>query len=688
MAPLPASESHAMLEGMTTCKSSEAFVELAEVRAGAAAFYDVERLRRYVAGEASLASLGCIEDYVCLDNAARVGSGSFSHVLRAEDRISREPVALKVIPMAKLQDAGEDEERLRQEVGVMSEFRHPNLVRIYGVARGENALPGMESGPPYFCIIMQYVAGHEPLSNAIRRGGSQPQLALRVMPQLANALALIHARGVVHRDVWSENVLINQVGHVVLVDFGSAEYVSAPFAANRRLNMPYVSPEASQRRPQQPGDDAWALGLLLTEIVTGRFVAERMGRTDVPLHSAPRALSQAAAETAAIGGPVIGRLAWRLLEANAARRLSMEDLLVMVPQMLPSIVPSVKPPAPKPVACSTAAAAAASAAAAALRASSLSRTPIAGGGGQGLLNLSISTPQREASVGWRIKGTSSPTRSPGPVAEVATTRWTPSRRISLTPPNGGIHCQGHGGPHHASNGFCTPRAPAATTAPSAATTPRGGNGGKSPDASSKLGSFVAGPTPHGSAIAPVVSRRGSWVLQAPQTGSYVAPGSAPMHADMNNGVMTKSTSGSCIHFPNSNMGSLVASVTASSLAAPSTFASSPTRSSTNLAASRPLATEEKCVTPRRSLNGLSCNAGQAGHAPAPVYYTPRGVKNLPEGAQESPQLYTTKACHPVLVTRRVSAASRPYILHEFQHVAGNNAADGPVNLWHFYNALA
>lgn len=210
----------------------------------------------------------------------------------------------------------------------MREIDHPHLVRLVDVMASWNHVPHVQSDPPHVCIAMEYVADSEPLSSALRKQGPSLPLAMQVLPQLAAALGLMHKSGLVHRDVWSENVLVcERTGRAVLVDLGCAEYVGSEPAVNSKLNIPYMSPEAARGLPQATGDDCWAVGLLMTEILTGRFVAERLGRSDWPIHFNPQALADAIQEAVHLGGALLGRICAQLLDITASQRLSMVEVI-------------------------------------------------------------------------------------------------------------------------------------------------------------------------------------------------------------------------------------------------------------------------------------------------------------------------------------------------------------------------
>lgn len=291
-----------------------------------------DRLVKYLEGELSVDALEHLDDRVDTAGSVKIGSGSLGDVILVREKATGHQLAAKVISLQRLLQSGANEARIRREVQAMRELDHPNIVRLVGVLVCRHHLAHVGSEPPYICILMEYVRNSEPLSNVLRRSGPQPQLSLRVVAQLVSALAQMHSRGLVHRDVWSENVLVDSKrGSVVLVDLGNAEFFDrGPVVHSAHMNLPYLSPQCTQGERQQPGDDCWALGLLITELVTGRFVLDRAGRTDVPLHFKRAMLKEAISETVAKGGPVLGKLCPMFLEVDASRRLSMADALAEI----------------------------------------------------------------------------------------------------------------------------------------------------------------------------------------------------------------------------------------------------------------------------------------------------------------------------------------------------------------------
>mmetsp|Transcript_103525 Transcript_103525/g.259553 ORF Transcript_103525/g.259553 Transcript_103525/m.259553 type:complete len:536 (-) Transcript_103525:82-1689(-) len=278
----------------------------------------------------SLDRLPQLEERVHIQGAVKIGSGNLGVVLLVQDRqnLGRK-IAVKVISLKLVRDTGSEEARVWREVQIMRDLGpHPHMVQLVDVLASWQRVPHVAGDPPHVCIAMEYIADSEPLSNVLRRCGSSPTLASQVLPQLADALSLMHQTGLVHRDVWSENVLVSErTGRAVLVDLGCAEYVSSESAVTSKLNIPYMSPEAAQGLQQAPGDDCWALGLVLSEMLTGRFVADRLGRSDLPIHYNMQVLSETVSEAAVKGGPLLGSICTHLLDMSAEQRSSMAEVV-------------------------------------------------------------------------------------------------------------------------------------------------------------------------------------------------------------------------------------------------------------------------------------------------------------------------------------------------------------------------
>ena len=188
-------------------------------------------------------------------------SGGMGEVFRGRDRLSGDPVAVKVL----LGGQATDLERFRRETQVLARLSHPGIVRY--VAHG--ALP---SGAPY--LVMEWLEGHD-LENRLQRGRLTVEESVTVAVQVAMALEAAHELGVVHRDIKPKNLLLvgGRLDRVKLIDFGiaRAQGTVQMTQAGMLMGTPgYMAPEqCTSEQALDARADVYALGCLLFECLTG-----------------------------------------------------------------------------------------------------------------------------------------------------------------------------------------------------------------------------------------------------------------------------------------------------------------------------------------------------------------------------------------------------------------------------------
>eukprot|EP00929_Paragymnodinium_shiwhaense_P123512 TRINITY_DN9747_c0_g1_i1.p1 TRINITY_DN9747_c0_g1~~TRINITY_DN9747_c0_g1_i1.p1 ORF type:complete len:644 (-),score=115.14 TRINITY_DN9747_c0_g1_i1:361-2292(-) len=291
----------------------------------------------YCKGEIAWQQLAALSDRVVLKQA--IGTGNTGEVFVAVDKKAATPedseVAVKLVSLDRLKTVGCKEEYLKREIQTMASVSHPNVVKLIDVFQSVVPVDSImqKSRPPYICMVMECVSG-EALTASIRRmrqaGSHGGDLVRRVVPQIAAGVGELHNKRIVHRDIWAENVLLDVNGQVKIIDFGCAVSVDAPKVENR-MNIPYMSPQAFSNHRQHIGDDAWALGCLICEVVTAKFLNDHMGRCDIPVHSMPDVLLQMQKETRLYGGDDIAEVAYGLLEHVLERRFTMTDVARSLP---------------------------------------------------------------------------------------------------------------------------------------------------------------------------------------------------------------------------------------------------------------------------------------------------------------------------------------------------------------------
>jgi len=193
-----------------------------------------------------------------------LGRGGMGIVFKAHDRVLDETVALKLLraDMAANDDMAR---RFRSEIKLARKVRHPNVCAIHEYGEGD--------GLSY--ISMEFVAGTD-VKRVLRENGAFPApKALDVALQTAAGLQAIHDVGVVHRDLKSSNVMLDENGRVLLMDFGIAKQLGGDATlggtmAGMVVGTPeYMSPEQARADKVDFRSDIYALGILIFELFTG-----------------------------------------------------------------------------------------------------------------------------------------------------------------------------------------------------------------------------------------------------------------------------------------------------------------------------------------------------------------------------------------------------------------------------------
>lgn len=247
---------------------------------------------------------------------APLGSGGMGVVYRARDVRLERDVALKFLHPSD--DSAANRTRLLREARAASALNHPNICAVYDV--------GEADGKAY--IAMELVEG-KPVGESVPDEGLDAATVVGWTRETADALAHAHARGVIHRDLKSANILCDETGRVKVLDFGLAQRTpsSAMELATRSANsledpgivagtLGWMSPELLRGARPDERSDLWALGILIYELSTARLPF----RGDSSFDLASRVMNDPPPPLPARMPPALHQIALKLLQKDPADR--------------------------------------------------------------------------------------------------------------------------------------------------------------------------------------------------------------------------------------------------------------------------------------------------------------------------------------------------------------------------------
>src|SRR5687768_3562959 len=201
-----------------------------------------------------------------------LGRGGMGAVYLARDLRLDRPVALKVLP-AEFAGDSSLRERFLRETRTAASFSHPNIVPVHAVEERDGLL----------AFAMGYVEGESVAERVRRAGPLDVRSVVRLLQDVGYALAYAHGRGVVHRDIKPDNIMLERAtGRALLMDFGIARTITAkveaPAHATRGLTRvgevvgtaEYMSPEQASGDVVDGRSDLYSLGLVALFALTGR----------------------------------------------------------------------------------------------------------------------------------------------------------------------------------------------------------------------------------------------------------------------------------------------------------------------------------------------------------------------------------------------------------------------------------
>jgi len=192
----------------------------------------------------------------------KLGEGGMGIVYLAEDTKLKRQVAIKFLPHHITTNEVECK-RFEIEAQAAASLNHPNISTIHATEETDSEV----------FIVMEFIDGIE-LKDKIKLGPISTEETINIAIQIAKGLEAAHKKGIIHRDIKSQNVMIAEEGKVKVTDFGLAK-IQGETGITKNDSTPgtvsYMSPEQSTSEPVDHRSDIWSFGVLLYEMITGEL---------------------------------------------------------------------------------------------------------------------------------------------------------------------------------------------------------------------------------------------------------------------------------------------------------------------------------------------------------------------------------------------------------------------------------
>ncbi|CAI9108212.1 OLC1v1007766C1 [Oldenlandia corymbosa var. corymbosa] len=246
-----------------------------------------------------------------------LGEGNFGKVKYARNLDSGHPFAIKILEKHRIVDLNITDQ-IKREIGTLKLLKHPNVVRLHEVLASKSKI----------YMVLEYVDGGELFERIASKGKLSEAQGRRIFQQLIDGVSYCHNKGVFHRDLKLENVLVDARGNVKITDFGLSalpQHLRGDGLLHTTCGSPnYVAPEIlSNRGYDGATSDIWSCGVILYVILTGYLPFD-----DRNLAVLYQKIFKGDAQIPKWLSPGASNLIRRILDPNPRTRVKMADIKV------------------------------------------------------------------------------------------------------------------------------------------------------------------------------------------------------------------------------------------------------------------------------------------------------------------------------------------------------------------------
>jgi len=192
-----------------------------------------------------------------------LGKGAFGKVNLCLHKLSGKLVAIKSLQRKYIEENKNNNAKLKNEISILRLLKHPNIMRLYETFNTND----------YVLIVMELCSGGDLLSYVRKRRRVDEQVAKLIFKEILDGLAHCHSKGIIHRDIKLDNILLNEQGHVKIGDFGVSKKIVKGRKLIDRCGTPaYIAPEILQGKGYEGEKaDIWSAGIVLYAMIYGNF---------------------------------------------------------------------------------------------------------------------------------------------------------------------------------------------------------------------------------------------------------------------------------------------------------------------------------------------------------------------------------------------------------------------------------